>query len=475
MTASVLRGTAVMPADKSIAQRALIFAALADVAPHAPAVTVTIDRPGADVLSTARALHTLGALDFAESGTPQTTNNQTANSNPVTNNQAASALPQQLTVHVRGRAAVAARLAAATEPITLDCGNSGTGMRLLMGACAALLANQPGTIILTGDASLSARPMERVAQPLRQMGAQIETTAGHAPVTIHGPAPLHASYHDLAVPSAQLLSAIMLAACAADGETTIALPGPARDHTERMLAFLGADVAHTHAPDSRSARLRGPASIEARSIRVPGDFSAAAFWLVAATIHPDADITLPRVGLNPTRIALIHALQQMGADIEVVERFEDGPEPAGTLRVRSAARVRPLEIEAAQAADMIDELPILAVAMAGADGVSSVRGAAELRVKESDRIALTVELLHTMGVAAKALPDGWRITGSSARHRAAGPASPIRTAADHRIAMAAVIAELAGISPDPLTLDDPGCVAVSYPGFFDDAATLGGH
>lgn len=464
MTASVLRGTAVMPADKSIAQRALIFAALVDAVPNAPAVTVTIDRPGADVLSTARALHTLGALDFADSGTPQ-----------PPSKQAASPLRQQLTVRVRGRAAVAARLAAATEPIVLDCGNSGTGMRLLIGACAALLTHQPGTIILTGDASLSARPMERVAQPLRQMGAYIETADGHAPVTIVGPAPVRAGHHDLPVPSAQLLSAIMLAACAADGETTIAVPGPARDHTERMLAFLGADVAHTYAPDPRSARLRGPVPIQARPLRVPGDFSAAAFWLVAATIHPDADITLPHVGLNPTRIALIDALREMGADIEVVERFDDGPEPAGSLRVRSVAKVRPLHIEAAQAADMIDELPILAVAMAGADGVSVVRGAAELRVKESDRIALTVELLQAMGVSAESLPDGWRIAGSSARHRATGPALRIRTAADHRIAMAAVIGDLAGISPYPLTLDDPGCVAVSYPGFFDDAATLGGH
>lgn len=434
MPAPRLSGTLHLPADKSIAHRALLLAAMG----HGTA-TVTMQRPGADVLATASALRTLGALQestadgvhrFRVSGGGQPRR---------------AALPS-------------------TGPVLLDCGNSGTLMRLLMGAATS----RSGCTTLTGDASLSTRPMERAAAPLRAMGAQVTTTDGHAPVVVDGGVPLRALTHTLPVASAQVLGAIALAALAAEGTTTITTPGPTRDHTERLLTFLGVPVTRT----GTTTTIVGPAGWECRDIAVPADPSAAAFWLVAAAIHPQADVTLVDVGLNPTRIGVIRILERMGARIDVTPAGAVGPEPAGTLRVRSGARLRAVDLTADDVADVIDELPVLAIAMAAAEGASTVRDAAELRVKESDRIALTVAGLHAIGVEAEERADGWRIAGAPVRTSPSPTRAMVATAADHRIAMAFTIASLAGVGTTDCDVDDLGCADVSYPGFLDDLGAL---
>ncbi|MDX5319259.1 MAG: 3-phosphoshikimate 1-carboxyvinyltransferase, partial [Actinomycetes bacterium] len=407
--------------------------------------TVTMHRPGADVRSTVAALATLGALTTQAAG-----------------DDGALAL----TIAGGGRSDLAAL--PGTEPVALDCGNSGTLMRLPTGAATT----RAGRTTLTGDASLSTRPMERVAVPLRAMGAKVTTSDGHAPVVVDGGAPLTATAHALPVASAQVLGAIALAAVTADGATTITTPGPTRDHTERLLGFLGAPVSR----EGHTTTLTGPTGWECRDIDVPADPSAAAFWLVAGAIHPDADITLADVGLNPTRIGVIRILARMGARIDVTPAGTVGPEPAGTLRVRTGPRLRAVDLTADDVADVIDELPVLAVAMAAASGTSTVRDAAELRVKESDRIALTVAGLRTIGVDAEELPDGWRITGAPVRtapaHSPAGTRAVVTTAADHRIAMAFTIADLAGVGTTDCDVDDLACADVSYPGFLDDLGAL---
>ncbi|MDO5701071.1 MAG: 3-phosphoshikimate 1-carboxyvinyltransferase [Bowdeniella nasicola] len=436
-----LHATITLPADKSVAQRALIACALGDI--DHDSSPLSIARPSADVRSTARAVERLGGLQIERDE------------------------PTVLDVTPLGPPA---ELGTEEHPLQVDCGNSGTGMRLLAGAVAGLLATRPGHVILTGDESLSARPMERVAAPLRSMGAYVRTTDGHAPLHITGPHRLVALDHHLPVPSAQLLSAVALAGLAASGTTRILLPGPARDHTERMLAHLGVEISRSET----TTTLTGPALPRLRPFPIPADISAAAFWMVAATVHPDADLTLPHVGLNPTRTALISVLREMGARIEVYPDDTLGPEPMGTIRVRSAHELTPITIAGSDTADLIDELPVLAVAMAGARGRSTLADAGELRVKESDRIDLTVAMLRSAGVEVSEREDGWVIDGSPRRHQVqAEAAHRVRTAGDHRIAMATVIADLSGVSEAPLEVDDRECVAVSYPGFFSDARALG--
>ena len=436
MPAPRLRGTLHLPADKSIAHRALLFTAMG----HGTA-TVAMHRPGADVRSTIAAIAALGAL------TTQSTGNDGA---------------LGLTIAGGGRSDSAAL--PGTEPVTLDCGNSGTLMRLLTGAATT----RAGRTTLTGDASLSTRPMERVAVPLRAMGAKVTTSDGHAPVVVDGGAHLTATAHSLPVASAQVLGAIALAAVTADGTTTITTPGPTRDHTERLLTFLGAPVTR----EDHATTLTGPTGWECRDITVPADPSAAAFWLVTGAIHPDADITLADVGLNPTRTGIIRILERMGARIDVTPAGTVGPEPAGTLRVRSGPRLTAVDLTADDVADVIDELPVLAVAMAAASGTSTVRDAAELRVKESDRIALTVAGLRALGVDAEELPDGWRITGAPVRATPSATRAVVATAADHRIAMAFTVANLAGVGTTDCDVDDLACADVSYPGFLDDLGAL---
>jgi 3-phosphoshikimate 1-carboxyvinyltransferase len=340
---------------------------------------------------------------------------------------------------------------------TLDCGNSGTTMRLMAGALAGL----PLRVVLDGDASLRMRPMERVASLLRAAGAEVATTDGHAPMTIAGRSELAAMTHRLPVASAQLIGAAALAALAARGQTQIASPGPTRDHTERMLAAAGVPIRR----EGLVTTLSGPARPRPMSLTVPGDVSSAAPWLVAGAIHADADITLTDVGLNPTRTALVDLLRRMGADVESRVTDAGGPEPVGELRVRGGRPLRPVRIGGGEVAELIDELPLIAIAMAASPGISELRDASELRVKESDRIAATVAGLEAIGASVEELPDGWRVTRGTPRD------ARIATHGDHRIAIAFAVAALGGVA-SAVELDDPDCVAVSYPTFWSDLAEV---
>ena len=434
-----MNGALRLPADKSIAQRALLFNAMGHGEAH-----VRMRLPGADVRSTAAAMTALGAC------------------------KTVSEVDGWVTYRVQGGGAADRAALPGAGVITVDCGNSGTLMRLLSGAAAT----RPGRTILTGDASLSSRPMERVATPLRAIGVPITTTEGHAPIEIEGGAPIEAGTHTLNVASAQVLGAITLASLPAAGVTEIVVPGPTRDHTERMLAWLGVGVAR----DGSTTRLTGPAGWEARDIEVPADSSAAAFWLVAGALRSDSKIVLEHVGLNPTRTGVIRVLQRMGVSVEVVPSTVSGPEPAGDLVVTGGARLRAVDLDATDVADVIDELPVLAVAMAAAEGTSTVTGAGELRVKESDRIRLVVEGLAALGIAVTELEDGWRITGAPTRPAEGGnngsePAVVV-TDGDHRIAMAFAIADATGVGARGCVVDDSDCAAVSYPTFFTDLQEL---
>jgi 3-phosphoshikimate 1-carboxyvinyltransferase len=422
------------PGDKSIAHRALLFDALG-----AGEADIRVLTPGGDVRSTAGVLVALGAL--------------------IDTSHEPGGLVRY---RVRGGGTERAAMLPGTGGEMLDHGNSGTSMRLSMGA----LAGRPAAARQTGDASLSGRPMERVAVPLRQMGATVSVVDGHAPVTIRGARPLRALHHELPVASAQVLGAVSLAALAADGRTTITSSGPTRDHTERLLAWLGAPVYR----DGFTTTVDGPTGFLARDIDVPGDVSSAAFWMAAAAIHPNAELRIRGVGLNPSRTAIIEVLREMGADITLTEGELTGPEPVGDLVVRSGAPIRAIRIDGVRVADLIDELPLLAIVMSAADGPSELRDAGELRNKESDRIALVVDGLQAIGVDAEELHDGWRVTPFT-------PTSPRPTAAtvvtggDHRIAMAFAIAAVTGIA-DSVTIDDPACAEVSYPTFWSDLARL---
>jgi 3-phosphoshikimate 1-carboxyvinyltransferase len=433
-----LYGTLRLPSDKSIAHRALIFAALAD-----GTSVIELRQPGADVASTIEALRALGVrVEERDHG-------------------------EDITLLVDGlgnHAAIGHVGRPGDGPV--DCGNSGTTMRLLAGA----LASGSAETVLTGDASLSRRPMQRVARPLREMGSEVHTTAGHAPLVIRGRRPLRAIDHEVPIASAQVLGAICLAALSAEGRTSVRLPGATRDHSERLLRAMGASFAREADGDATITTIEGPAPLRAIALTVPGDFSSAAAWIVAATVHPAAEIHLPGVGLNPTRSALIDVLRAMGADI-AVEQPTDGAgelaaEPAGDITIRSAPVLRATRIGSSEVAALVDELPLLAVAMAAAEGTSEVRGAQELRVKESDRIEAMADGLAAGGTRIEELPDGWRIRRGRPRE------AIVTTRGDHRVAMAMAAAAWAGLAAG-VALDDPACVAVSYPSFWRDAAALG--
>jgi 3-phosphoshikimate 1-carboxyvinyltransferase len=426
-----LRGTLRLPSDKSISHRALICAALA----HGES-EITLREPGADVLSTIGALSALGVDIRTETVGAETL----------------------VRVSGLGREGEIGRLG----PGAAFCGNSGTSMRLLAGA----LASGNGPAALVGDESLSRRPMARVAEPLRAMGAAIELDDGHAPVTILGNRPLAAMHHDLTVASAQLVGAIAFAALAADGTTTVTVPGVVRDHTERMLSALGADIRRTTDSNGSNTAMRGPAGLRSLDLRVPGDFSSAAAWIVAAALHRDAELRLVDVGLNPTRTALIEVLRSMGAQITINVRETREGEPVGDIDVIGGRRLTAISLHAGDVAPLIDELPLICVAMASAEGMSQVRGAAELRVKESDRIATIGAALTAAGARFDELQDGWRI-------RAGKPLdAQVVTQGDHRIAMAMAVAAWSGVAAS-VELDDPECVAVSYPSFWADANLIG--
>jgi 3-phosphoshikimate 1-carboxyvinyltransferase len=408
-----------VPGDKSVAHRALLMGAIAE------GTTTVIGFPGGgDVRSTLEAVRALG-VEAVWSGDEV-----------------------RLTGAGLGLAPAA--------PVTLDCGNSGTTMRL----GAGLVAGAPGTVVLDGDASLRRRPMERVAGPLRQMGAAVTTTDGHAPITVRGGA-LRACDVALPVASAQVKSAVLLAGLRARGTTRVREPLPSRDHTERLLVAMGAAVVRD---GTAAVAIEGGQRLQGIAVPLPGDLSSAAFLIVAALLVPGSELLVRDVGVNPTRTGILDVLARMGATVERQAVRDVAGEPRADLLVRSG-RLRGTTIGAADVPRAIDELPLLAVAAACAEGPTRVTGAAELRVKESDRLA-ALEQLRGLGVAIETTPDGFVVEGGAGRPLAG---ARIRTGGDHRIAMAFGVAGL--LARDGVEIDDPACAEVSFPGFF---ATLGG-
>jgi 3-phosphoshikimate 1-carboxyvinyltransferase len=411
-----LVGHVAVPGDKSISHRAVLLGAICD-----DETSITGFGRSADTEATIAAVRALGA-EVEEDGVD--------------------------TLRVRGKGLTG--LSAPDGPI--DCANAGTLVRLITG----ILGGQQGrTFTLTGDASLSRRPMERIAEPLRRMGAEVGTVDGHLPLTIEG-RHLRGIDYALAVASAQVKSAVLLAGLYADGETTVVEPAPTRDHTERLLAAAGARV--TVRPTSvtiwRAERL------SLGRLEVPGDFSSAAPFLVAATLVPGSELHVHGVNLNPRRTGLLAILERMGARITVYNRREVGGEPAGDLEVHASPLVGTV-VGRDEVPVTIDELPLFALAAAQARGESVLRGAEELRAKESDRIDATVDALRALGVRARATDDGLRVTGVPARPRGGRVASR----GDHRLAMLGAVAGLA--SREGVRVEDADAVAVSFPGFFE--------
>jgi 3-phosphoshikimate 1-carboxyvinyltransferase len=409
-----LVGHIAVPGDKSISHRALLLGAICDDETH-----VTGFGRSADTEATIAAVRALG-VEVDDEG------------------------PETLLVQGKGLAG----LSAPDGPV--DCANAGTLVRLLTG----ILAGQSGTFALTGDDSLSRRPMTRIAEPLGRMGARVETTDGHLPLSIEG-GRLHAIDYALPVASAQVKSAVLLAGLYADGETTVVEPAPTRDHTERMLEAAGAPV--TIRPSS--VTVSRPQRLSLGRLEVPGDFSSAAPFVVAATLVPGSELHVHGVNLNPRRTGLLAILERMGARITVYNRRDVGGEPAGDLEVHTAPLVGAV-VGRDEVPVAIDELPLFALAAACARGESVLRGAEELRAKESDRIDATVDALRALGVRARATDDGLRVTGVPARLRG----GRIASRGDHRLAMLGAVAGLA--SREGVRIDDAGAVAVSVPGFF---------
>jgi len=418
-----LRGTIEPPGDKSISHRAAILNAVAQ-----GEAAVENFQTGADCLATIRCLRALGV-------------------------HIESPAPGALRVQGVGRSGLREATA------VLNAANSGTTLRLLAG----LLAAQPFFSVLTGDASLRSRPMGRIAEPLRAMGARIQGRAGgtRPPLAIEG-GRLRGIRYRLPVASAQVKSALTLAGLYAEGETVLEEPAPSRDHTERMLRAMGAAIVAGEGGPAGVRLQVSPlkAELAPLSLRVPGDISAAAFWMVAAAAHPDAELRLTGVGVNPSRSGIIDALRAMGARIAVEEERTWGCEPVADIIVRSS-RLRGTVVEGALIPRLIDEVPALAVAACLAEGETVVRDAGELRVKESDRIRATVGELQRLGARIQELPDGMVIRGvGSLRGAACG------SHGDHRLAMALAVAGL--LAAGETTIRGAEAVVVSYPGFWND-------
>ncbi|HHA2759478.1 MULTISPECIES: 3-phosphoshikimate 1-carboxyvinyltransferase [Stenotrophomonas] len=409
-----LQGSLTIPGDKSVSHRSVMFAALADGTSHIEGFL-----EGEDTRATARIFSQLGVRIETPS-------------------------PSQRIVHGVG----VDGLQAPDAP--LDCGNAGTGMRLLAG----LLAGQAFDCTLIGDESLSGRPMRRVTGPLSQMGAKIDTQDdGTPPLHVHGGQTLHGIDFASPVASAQIKSAVLLAGLYAQGETSVVEPHPTRDYTERMLSAFGVDIEFSPG----KARLRGGQRLRATDIVVPADFSSAAFYLVAASIIPGSELRLKQVGLNPRRTGLLHALRLMGADITEENPAEQGGEPVADLVVRYAP-LKGARIPEELVPDMIDEFPALFVAAAAAEGQTVVSGAAELRVKESDRLAAMATGLRALGMQVDETEDGATLHGGVRLG-----SGTIESHGDHRIAMAFAIA--GQISDGEVRINDIANVATSFPDF----------
>ena len=345
----------------------------------------------------------------------------------------------------------------------LDCGNSGTTMRLMLG----LLAGRAGRhFVLNGDASLRRRPMRRVAGPLAEMGAVIHgrQDGNLAPLAITGRS-LHGATIHTPVASAQVKSALLLAALTAAGPTTVIEPALSRDHSERMLRAFGANLV-VGGPGGIEVTVTPGARLRGQEVVVPGDISSAAFWLVAAAITPGADLTVKNVGLNPSRTGILEVLEQMGAALTVLNPRDVAGEPVGDLQV-SHGPLKAFTIGAELIPRLVDEIPVLAVAACCAEGVSRIRGAEELRVKETDRLAVMARHLRAMGARLQEHPDGLTVVGATALHGA-----EVASETDHRVAMSLAVASL--VAHGDTLLHDSAAAAVSYPGFWDDLARLRG-
>jgi 3-phosphoshikimate 1-carboxyvinyltransferase len=419
-----LTGTLRVPGDKSISHRSIMLGSLAE-----GVTEVTGFLEGEDALATLQAFRDMGVVIEG---------------------------PHQGAVRIHGVGLHG--LKAAPGPIY--CGNSGTSMRLLSG----ILAAQAFDSVMTGDPSLSKRPMERVAKPLRTMGAEIRTTGekGTPPVTITGGKTLKGIRYDMPVASAQVKSGVLLAGLWAEGETVVTEPAPTRDHTERMLRGFGYAVK----VDGPTVTLRGGGKLTATRIDVPADISSAAFFMVGASIAEGSDVTLQHVGLNPTRIGVINILRAMGADLTVQNEREVGGEPVADIRVRSA-RLRGIRIPEDQVPLAIDEFPALFIAAACAEGETVLTGAEELRVKESDRIQVMADGLTTLGIDARPTPDGIVIRGGRLG------AGRVVSHGDHRIAMSFAMAALRAAGP--IEIEDCANVATSFPDFTGLARRAGLH
>jgi 3-phosphoshikimate 1-carboxyvinyltransferase len=423
---SGVSGAVRVPGDKSISHRSLMLGSIAD-----GVTEVRGFLESEDCLATMKAMRALG-VNIEHIG------------------------PQAVRVHGVGLHG----LKPANHP--LDMGNSGTAMRLMTG----LLSGQPFDSELIGDASLMKRPMERVARPLREMGAQIETLDGKPPVRIKGGATLKGIRYELPVASAQVKSAVLLAGLYANTPTTVIEPAVTRDHTERMLLSFGCRVDAARG----EVALTPPSKLTACSLEVPGDFSSAAFFMVAGSINPleDAVLTITGVGINPTRTGLLDILALMGADLRVVKHRSAGAEPVADIEVRPA-QLRGIHVPPHLVPLAIDEFPVLFVAAACAQGETVVTGAEELRVKESDRIAVMAEGLQALGVSCEVLPDGIRIQGRPEARVFSG--GTVDSHGDHRIAMSFSVASLRAAGA--IRILDVANVATSFPDFPGTAASAG--
>ncbi len=418
--AASLQGNVIVPGDKSVSHRSMMLSAIAEGTSHIRGFL-----EGEDTRATAAVLAQLGVSIDAPS--------------------AGERIVHGVGLHgLRG------------SPHPLDCGNAGTGMRLLTG----LLAGQAFDSTLIGDESLSKRPMRRVTDPLANMGAQIDSQEGLPPLHVRGGRTLRGIRYELPVASAQVKSALLLAGLYAEGSTEVIEPHPTRDYTERMLAAFGWPIEFSPG----RAKLEGGHRLRATDVVVPADFSSAAFFLVAASIVPGSALRLPAVGLNPRRTGLLEALRLMGADIRTENQGESGGEAVGDLVVRHAP-LHGIELPEALVPDMIDEFPALFIAAAVAKGRTVVRGAAELRVKESDRIATMAAGMRALGVRIEETPDGAIIDGGAIH------AGVVDSHGDHRIAMSFAAAGL--VAQGEVTVRDCANVATSFPGFLELANGCG--
>lgn len=418
---AAVTGSIRVPGDKSISHRSIMLGSIADG-------TTTVDGflEGEDALATLNAFKAMGVhIEGPDNG--------------------------RVKIHGVGRTGLKAPAEA------LYVGNSGTTIRLLAG----LLAGQKFAVTMSGDSSLNKRPMERVAAPLREMGALIETAeGGRPPLHIGGGKTFNAIHYTMPVASAQVKSCLLLAGIYANGETSVAEPAPTRDHTERMLRGFGYPVVKR----GNHISLLGGGRLQAMHIDVPADISSAAFFMVAASIAPDSELLLQHVGINPTRIGVINILRAMGADIRLEDSREVGGEPVADIRVRSAP-LKGIEIPEDQVPLAIDEFPVLFIAAACAEGKTVLRGAEELRVKESDRIQVMADGLRTLGVDATPTDDGIEIIGGALG------GGEVESHHDHRIAMAFAVAGLRAGAPIHIRGTDN--VATSFPNFVELARQVG--